>query len=60
MIEIKKEEFDNLIESCLFEIIPQVVLRKKDNEIKKLKEEVKSLKDKYEKTIWYVLGPTKQ
>ena len=51
MIEIKKEEFDNLIESCLFEIIPQVVLRKKDNEIKKLKEEVKSLKDKYEKTI---------
>ena len=51
MIEIKKEELDNLIESCLFEIIPQVVLRKKNNEIKELKNEIKSLKDKYEKTI---------
>ena len=59
-VSIKEEELISLIELCFYEVSPSTMLNRKNREIKKLKEEVKSLKDKYEKTIWYVLGPTKQ
>lgn len=51
MVKIKEEELISLIELCLYDISPQILIGKKNREIKKLKEEVKTLKDKYEKTI---------
>ena len=51
MVKIKEEELISLIELCFYEVSPSTMLNRKNREIKKLKEEVKSLKDKYEKTI---------
>lgn len=51
MVKITEEELISLIELCYYEASPSTMLGIKNREIKKLKEEVKTLKDKYEKTI---------